>query len=95
MELSLVTAGKENAFQPGWEPAERTSEEIHDGYFILYNQRFAGMCLRIFALRRGPSGETALKRYHPVNTICPEDAELALVVTAEVNEATPTLAGAG
>ena len=58
-----------------------TAEGISDSYFILYNQRFAG--------------NVGLKRHDPVNTICPEDAELSFVVTAKVDEAAATLAGAG
>jgi hypothetical protein len=57
------------------------TEGIRDGYFTLYNQRFAG--------------NVGLKRHDPVNTICPEDAELSLVVTAEVDETAATLPGAG
>jgi hypothetical protein len=36
-----------------------------------------------------------LERNHPVNAICPENAELALVVTTKVDEPAPALAGAG
>src|ERR1700722_8468108 len=57
------------------------TEGIRDSYFILYNQRFAG--------------NVGLKRHDPVNTICPEDAELSLVVTAKVDETSATLPGAG
>jgi hypothetical protein len=44
----------------------------------------------------GWPGVTArLERYHPVNAICAENAELAFVVTAKVNQAAATLPGAG
>jgi hypothetical protein len=36
-----------------------------------------------------------LEGHHAVNAICPEDAELALVITAKVDEAATTLSGAG
>jgi hypothetical protein len=36
-----------------------------------------------------------LESYNPVNAIGPEDAELALVIAAKVNQAATTLAGAG
>jgi hypothetical protein len=62
-------------------PGRGPTEVIRDGYFILYNQRFAG--------------NVGLKRHDPVNTICPEDAELPLVVTAKVDETAATLPGAG
>lgn len=47
--------------------------------------------------RGDPScGETGtLNRYDAVNAISPEDAELAFVVTAKVDETAATLAGAG
>ena len=46
----------------------------------------------------GPGGTIAyglLECYYAVNTIGAEDAELAFVITAEVDEAATTLASAG
>jgi hypothetical protein len=36
-----------------------------------------------------------LESYNPVNAICPEDAELALVIAAEIDQTATTPAGAG
>ena len=44
---------------------------------------------------RRQESAASLERYNPVNAISPEDAELALVITAEVNEAAMSLTGAG
>ena len=81
MELSFAPAGKENAFQP---PAgDRGTDLGRDPRWLLYS------------LQSEVCEERGLKRHDPVNTIRPEDAELAFIVTAKVNEAVATLAGAG
>jgi hypothetical protein len=36
-----------------------------------------------------------LESYNPVNAICPEDAELTLVIAAEIDQTTTTPASAG
>jgi hypothetical protein len=57
----------------------------------------AGMqnCLVAKAIFRIRCGKCRLERYHPVNAICPEYAELALVIAAKVNQSAATLPGAG
>ena len=60
----------------------------------VFGMRFAGpfVAKAIFRIRVVTA---RLERYHPVNAICTEDAELAFVIAAKVNQATTTLAGAG
>jgi len=36
-----------------------------------------------------------LERHDPMNTVCAEDAELAFIVAAEIDQAAAALAGAG
>jgi hypothetical protein len=43
MELSFASAGKGNVFQAAGRAGVGISERIRDGYFILYNLRFAGI----------------------------------------------------
>ena len=60
------------------------------GTYLSRNQQWL-LC----SLQSEVCGGRGLKRHDPVNKICPEDAELSLVVTAKVDKATTTLAGAG